>query len=122
VNRAMNHPEMRRRFWFDADSPDAKELEEYYKKPNVFQTVTTHAGVFHETPEEALSVYRNLMSGAAFPYVRTFLFGRHPKNPRLPAWRPADQNRVKTLWTGFIDETTLSRIGSQLLQFPNQGQ
>jgi hypothetical protein len=108
LDSAMNHPENHRKFWFGDAIPDAKELDEYYKKPNVFQTATIHAGVFHETPEAALSAYRNLMSGGAYPYVREFLFGRHPQNPRLPAWRAADQRRVKNLWTGFIEEMLAS--------------
>ena len=100
---AMDHPENHRRFWFGTNSPPAAELDAFYKSPNVFQTAATFSGVFNETPEEAASAYRQLMNGSAFPYVREFLFGRHVKTPRLPAWRRADEGRLKKVWNGFID-------------------
>jgi hypothetical protein len=102
LNSAMNHPVNRRRFWFDGVPPDASDLEQYYKTPNVFQSATTYTGVFSETPEDALAAYRNLMTGGGFPYVRSVLFGRHPKDPRFSAWRPADNSRIKNLWSDFV--------------------
>ncbi len=108
LNTAMNHPENHRRFWFENDPQNTTELDAFYEVPNVFQSATTYGGIFNETPEEALSAYRQLITGSGFPYVRKFLFGRHSQDPRLAAWRPADQGRLKGLWTGFVDEMLAS--------------
>jgi hypothetical protein len=108
LNSDINNPENRRRFWFETNAPSAAELDAYYKGPNVFQSAATYSGLFNETPEDAVAMYRRLVSGSAFPYVREFIFGRHPQQPRLPAWRGKDGGPVKKLWTGFVSELLTS--------------
>jgi hypothetical protein len=85
-----------------------------------FSTITSHAALWQEHPEDTLLIYRTLMTSPVYSYVHGALIMRDMAEPRLAAWTDADRQQLPAIWRGFIKELTDStnpvcRIEARLL-------
>jgi hypothetical protein len=71
---------------------------------NIFDCQVNWGCFWQERPEDALALYRELMSSAVFCYVHRGLWFREPGQPRLVAWNPEDERRLPALWNNFVRE------------------
>jgi hypothetical protein len=115
LSRAMEAPVNHALYWFNPEKPPAiKDVETFLRSnsvfttTNVFEAAAMYSAVFNERGEDTLSMYRKLMSGDAFPYVRKRIFARATQHPLLGGWPPASAARQRSLWNGFLDELSAS--------------
>lgn len=59
---------------------------------------------WQDKPEDCVALCRDLMSSGQFPSLASLLVFRGPANPRLIAWRAADEKRVNGIWQKFLAE------------------
>jgi len=87
------------------------ELHTFSRRTNVFQVTATYTGIFSETPEQAISVYRDLIPEEGFPLIRR-LFTSQSSLPPVPppkgGWKWADRKRHVAVWDSFVQELCAS--------------
>lgn len=76
--------------------------------PSIFRCKTEWGCFWQEHPEEAIALYRELMSSPVFGYIHTSLWHREMVRPRLIAWNEADQKRLPEAWKNFTQELEAS--------------
>jgi curli biogenesis system outer membrane secretion channel CsgG len=103
-NRAIAIPEMKRMFWIDPQSPPLlQDLDRFYEGTNIFATVGSYGAYFDETPEDTLAIYRLLISGDAFPYIRQEILAVNGRYPMMGG-KITTRRRASELWPRFVDE------------------
>jgi hypothetical protein len=82
------------------------ELRLQFTQTNLFKTVATHTGIFSETPEEALPVYRDLVAQPGIPFIREMFTRRfsYPIPRPVGGWKWADRKRDVAVWDSFVHE------------------
>ena len=79
-----------------------------YEHPNIFRCQVKWGCFWQEKPENAVAMYRELMSSPVFSYIHKDLWMRSVGQPRLVAWNQNDRQRIPDLWNGFIREQNMS--------------
>ena len=75
------------------------------RDPIYFQVQNREWGCFwQEKPEDAVALYREMMSTPVFCYLHTGLWCRDAQRPRLAGWNEDDRNRIPTIWNKFLTE------------------
>jgi hypothetical protein len=72
--------------------------------PTIFSCMTEWGCFWQERPEEALALYRKLLTGPVFGYIHKGFWNRGVLHPRLVAWNQNDRARLPMLWDGFMRE------------------
>src|SRR5262249_46764975 len=76
--------------------------------PNLYRSEVKWGCYWQEKPEDAIALYRQLMSSPVFCYIHEDLWVRPRKMPRLAAWSQADAQHIPALWTAFMQELAAS--------------
>jgi hypothetical protein len=84
------------------------------ESPNIFNCEVNWGCFWQEKPEEAIALYRELMSSPVFCYIHGDFWRRSPLQPRLVAWKEAERGRLPGIWGNFVQE--LSHSTNVLLQ------
>jgi len=87
-------------------------------QPNIFRCEVTWGCYWQERPEDALSLYRELMASPVFSYIHCDFWLRAVQSPRLIAWDENDQKRIPVVWNHFMDE--LDGSSSAFLRLENR--
>ena len=74
------------------------------EQPNIFRCEVKWGCYWQERPEDAVSLYRELMQSPVFSYIHSDFWIRAVQAPRLVAWNEADQKRIPVIWNSFMDE------------------
>jgi hypothetical protein len=82
-------------------------------RTNIFGIAAMYTGLFHEKPEDAIPVYRDLVQEKGFPFIRDIfirpLFGGEPIVPRPTCgWKWADHKRDAAVWDAFVQQISSS--------------
>ena len=115
-------PSVRAAYWTRPATTDAKFLESNFNQgDNIFQCEAVWGRFWQDKPEDCAALYRELMSAAAFPYLRNSIWVHWPATPRFIAWNTEDKNRTLELWQSFIGELAGStnitlRLEAKLLE------
>ena len=101
---------MQRSFWpASTERADPSELRKSIALPgNVWRVKARYGPLWQETPEQGLTVYRELMESPRFGYVRREMLHRDLASPRLCGWNWTDRKRAAGTWTRFVDELCAS--------------
>ena len=73
-------------------------------QPNLFRTEVMWGRYWQERPEDAIALYRELMSSPVFTYLHKDFWARPDHTPRLVAWTEGDRLRIPALWNSFTQE------------------
>lgn len=71
---------------------------------NIFRCEVNWGCFWQERPEDAISLYRELMSSPVFCYIHGDFWSRNPNQPRLAAWNAADKRNIPSIWQSFVRE------------------
>ncbi len=74
------------------------------EEPNIFECEVMWGYLWQERPEDAVALYRILMSSPVFRYIHKFFWVRSVQIPRLTAWNDEDQKNIPILWNSFAQE------------------
>jgi TolB-like protein len=74
------------------------------ENPNIFRCKVNWGCYWQEKPEDAITLYRELMSSPVFCYLHQDLWLRPAGRPRLVAWNENDLQRIPAVWGGFVRE------------------
>ena len=74
------------------------------ENPNIFRCKVNWGCYWQEKPEDAIALYRELMSSPVFCYLHQDLWLRPTGRPRLVAWNENDRQRIPAVWRGFVQE------------------
>ena len=75
---------------------------------NVLQCEVEWGCFWQETPEDCLSLYRDLLKSPAFCLIHRSFWTRPPQQPRITAWNERDRRRLPEVWAGFLQELNQS--------------
>jgi hypothetical protein len=104
---ALQNPDVRSRFDEPLKSGAFQHAVGFqFTQPNIFKTAVTYTGIFNETPEAALPVYRDLFARRGIPFVRD-IFAKHFVSPvprPVGGWKWSDRKRDVAVWQNFIQE------------------
>jgi hypothetical protein len=75
---------------------------------SIFECLVRHGAWWQETPDEAVALYRELMTSPVFSYLHQHLWLRTLENPRLVAWNESGRSNVSALWEKFVRELASS--------------
>lgn len=104
IQKVIEYPNIRDEYWLPAEVPCGLPYK-FEDQPHIFAVWAGGAAMFSETPEDALAIYRILISGDAFPMVRTEI--TQPFNPRRPllgGWAHFDLSEDRRRWNQFAEE------------------
>ena len=76
--------------------------------PSIFRCEVTWGYLWQEKPEEAVAMYRELMSSPLFCHFHEFFWLRPQQSPRLAGWNDGDRRRIPQVWSHFADELAAS--------------
>lgn len=73
-------------------------------KGNLFDCEVVWGCYWQERPEDAIALYRQLMSSPVFTFIHQDLWSRPNRGPRLAAWNESDRQHIPVLWHDFMQE------------------
>ena len=76
--------------------------------PNLYACEVKWGCLWQEHPEDAVALYRQLMSSPVFSYIHADFWIRESPLPRLAAWNEADRRRLPTVWGDWERELQTS--------------
>lgn len=125
---ALKNPSARQPFVDPFHSGESQyELRYQYTQTNFFKTVAIYTGIFHETPEDPLPVYRDLFAQPGIPFIRE-IFTRRFSGPMprpVGGWKWIDRKRDIAVWDSFIQELCSStnvfiQLEGRILELGNE--
>jgi len=83
--------------------------------PNIFPVKLRVGFLWQERPEDAITMYRDLMKSPVYPHYHAGMSRRFANHPYLPSWSGAQWNVLNSMWQGYIAE--LKRSTNAFLGF-----
>lgn len=107
--KAIRHPAVSANYWFPAGetrSPDALNSVYDSNARDIYSLYAARAAMFQETPEGTAEVFRTLVSGDAYPYIRRHVL--ETARTSLGGWKWGDRKREMDALEKFIAELAAS--------------
>lgn len=74
------------------------------ENPNFFRCEVNWGCFWQDQPQDAISLYRELMGSPVFCYIHRDFWVRDWMQPRLVSWNEEERGQIPVAWTNFLQE------------------
>jgi hypothetical protein len=104
AGRIGDVPSVRNAYWVRDLIPPRDQFAKLDRSIQLQRCLAEWGGFWQEKPEDAVALYRHLLSSAVFSYIHMTLWSRELERPALAGWTEEDRRRGPAVWHSFLQE------------------